>query len=215
MNRLYMIPEEIEKESMAIIENDIRDIASSFEEREVIKRIIHTTVDVDFGKSTLFHPAAIKAGICAIKEGKSIVTDVNMVKAGIRDYELAPFKNEVLCFITKDKKSSDDDPNVPRAVHGIRRAIPCLDGGIVAVGNAPTALFEIIDLIKTGAIKPALVIGVPVGFVGAKEAKEELLTLDIPYITHRGRKGGSAVAAAIVNALIKLAITCHSELRSE
>lgn len=202
--RVYMDPKEIEQTSMALIEQEIGQLNCLDKERAVIKRIIHTTVDVEFGKSTIFHPKAIEAGIEAIKAGKAIITDVNMVKAGIRQYELEKYGNEVLCFITKDKNSSMDEPGVPRAVQGMRRAIPYMDGSIVAIGNAPTALFEVIDIVRAGKARPALIVGVPVGFVGAYDSKEELLTLDVPYITHKSRKGGSAVASAIVNALIKL-----------
>jgi len=208
MNRVYMNPEEIEKESMAIIGKEIGDKNYRYQEREIIKRIIHTTVDIDFGKNTIFNKNAITAGVAAIKAGKPIITDVNMVKAGIREYELKPFKNEVLCFLEKDKYAQTNyERSIPRAVHGIRRAIPYMQGSIIAIGNAPTALFEVIDLIKSSKINPALIIGVPVGFVGAAESKEELRTLDVPYITHEGRKGGSAVASAIVNELIKIILS--------
>lgn len=205
MSRTYMDPKEIEKTSMELIEREIGGFKCPDKEREIIKRIIHTTVDVEFGKSTIFHPQAIDEGIKAIRNGKAIITDVNMVKAGIREYELAKYGNQVLCFITKDKNSAVEDLSIPRAVQGIRRAISYMDGTIIAIGNAPTALFEAIDIVKEGKARPALIVGVPVGFVGAYDSKEELLTVNVPYITHKSRKGGSAVASAIVNALIRLA----------
>lgn len=205
--RTFMAPDEIERKSMKIIEGELGNFACSYQERQVIKRIIHTTVDVEFGKATIFHPQAIEKGIEAIKSGKNIITDVHMVKAGIRAYELLEFSNKVLCFLEKDKNNIlKGQAGVPRAVTGIRKAVPYMNDSIVVIGNAPTALFEVIDLIKAGTVLPALVIGVPVGFVGAGESKQELLKLKIPYITHQGRKGGSAVASAIVNALIKLAV---------
>ena len=205
--RTFMAPDDIENQSMTIIEKELTDFSCSLGERQVVKRIIHTTVDVEFGKSTIFHPRALAAGIEAIKSGKNIITDVHMVKSGIRSYELARFGNQVLCFLAKDKTVlTHQECYLPRVVLGVRRAIKELAGSIIAIGNAPTALFEVIDLIKAGKISPALVIGVPVGFVGAVESKQELLQVDTPYITHQTRKGGSAVASAIDNALIKLAL---------
>ncbi|MCD4782085.1 MAG: precorrin-8X methylmutase [Candidatus Omnitrophica bacterium] len=203
MSRKYMSPEAIEEKSMAIIEKEIKNLHCSFEERQIIKRVIHTTVDVDFGKSLIFHAKAIEIGLRAIKKGKTIVTDVHMVKSGIRAYDLKEFGNNILCFFDKDKKEPNPD-NIPRAVLAMRKAGKSLNDSIVAIGNAPTALFELIDMVKSGDVKPALIIGMPVGFVGAAESKEELQQLDIPYITINGRRGGSTVAAAILNALIKI-----------
>ena len=204
MSRKYMRPEDIEEKSMSIIEKEIGDLQCSFEERQIIKRVIHTTVDVDFGKSLIFQAKAIDTGLQAIKKGKTIVTDVHMVKSGIRAYDLEEFGNNILCFFDKDKKEPNPD-NIPRAVLAMRKAGEALNDSIVVIGNAPTALFELIDMTKSGDVKPAFIIGMPVGFVGATEAKEELQQLDIPYITINGRRGGSTVAAAILNALIKIA----------
>ena len=204
MSRKYMSPEDIEEKSMAIIEQEMGEINCSFEEKQIIKRVIHTTVDVDFGKSLIFHPLAVEACLKAIEAGKKIITDVHMVKSGIRAYDLEEFGNNILCFFDKDKKESNPD-NIPRAVLAMRKAGESLNDSIVVVGNAPTALFELIDMIKSGDVDPVLIIGVPVGFVGAAESKEELQKLDIPYITINGRRGGSTVAAAILNALIKIA----------
>lgn len=205
--RTFMAPDDIENQSMLLIEKELTGFSCSKEERQIIKRIIHTTVDVEFGKSTIFHHRAIAAGIRAIKSGKNIITDVHMVKSGIRSYELTGFGNQVLCFLAKDKSGlTSQERYLPRVVLGIRQAVKELDGSIIAIGNAPTMLFEVIDLIKSGKISPALVIGVPIGFVGAVESKGELLGIDTPYITHQTPKGGSAVASAIVNALIKLAL---------
>ena len=204
MSREYMSPEDIEKKSMEIIEGELGALNCSFEEKQIIKRVIHTTVDVEFGRSLVFHPQVIATGLKAIKEGKRIVTDVHMVKAGIRSYDLKEFGNEILCFFDKDKREPNGQ-NIPRAVLAMRKAQRFMDSSIVAIGNAPTALFELIDMVKAGKIKPVLIIGIPVGFVGAAEAKEELKELEIPYITNTGCRGGSAVACAILNALIKLA----------
>ena len=208
MSRTYMPPEDIEKKSMEIIEKEMGEIDCSFEQKQIIKRVIHTTVDVDFGRSLIFHPQAIEAGLRAIKSGKTIITDVHMVKAGIRAYDLKRFGNKILCFFDKDKKSPEvDEADIPRSVISMRKAEKFMDGSIIAIGNAPTALFELVDMIKAGKVRPALIIGIPVGFVGAAESKEELQgQKNIPYITNSGRRGGSTVACAIVNALIKLAI---------
>lgn len=204
MSREYMSPEDIEKKSMSIIEQELRDLRCPFEEKQIIKRVIHATVDVELGRSLVFHPQAIATGLRAIKEGKRIITDVHMVKAGIRSYDLKEFGNEILCFFDRDKNEPNGE-NIPRAVIAMRRAQKFIDSSIIVIGNAPTALFELIDMVKTGKIEPVLIIGIPVGFVGAQEAKEELKGLEIPYITNTGCRGGSSVACAILNALIKLA----------
>ncbi len=204
MPKKYMSPEDIEKKSMSIIEKELGDLRCPFEEKQIIKRVIHTTVDVEFGRSLVFHPQAIAAGLKAIRQGKRIVTDVHMVKAGIRSYDLKEFGNEILCFFDKDKNEPNEQ-NIPRAVIAMRKAQKFMDGSIIAIGNAPTALFEVVDMVKAGKIKPVLIIGIPVGFVGAQEAKEELRRLEMPYITNTGCRGGSTVACAILNALIKLA----------
>ena len=206
MSRTYMPPEDIEKKSMEIIEREMGEIDCSFEQKQIIKRVIHTTVDIDFGRSLIFHPQAIETGLRAIKSGKTIITDVHMVKAGIRAYDLKRFGNKILCFFDKDKKSPEEnEADIPRSVISMRKAEKFIDGSIIAIGNAPTALFELVDMIKAGKASPALIIGIPVGFVGAAESKKELQgQKDIPYITNSGRRGGSTVACAIVNALIKL-----------
>ncbi len=204
MSREYMAPEEIEKKSMEIIERELNGLTYSFEQKQIIKRVIHTTCDVEFGKSIIFHPQAIAAGLEAIKSGKRIITDVHMVEAGIRAYDLTDFGNEILCFFDKDKNEPNKN-NLPRAVLAMRKAQRYMNESIIVIGNAPTALFEVVDMIKEGGVRPVLVIGIPVGFVGAAKSKEELSQLEVPYITNKGRKGGSTIACAIINALIKLA----------
>lgn len=205
MYRQYMSPEDIEKKSMEIIEKDLGKINCSFEEKQIIKRVVHTTVDIEFGKSLIFHPEAVEAGLEAIKSGRNIITDVHMVKAGIRAYDLKNFGNQILCFFDKNKEEPNKD-NIPRAVIAMRKAGKFMDNSIVAIGNAPTALFEVVDMVKARKVKPVLIVGIPVGFVGAAESKEELRKLDVPYITNAGPRGGSTVACGILNAIIKLAI---------
>lgn len=204
MSRVYMSPDEIEKQSMAIIEKELGTLDCSFEEKEIIKRVVHTTVDVEFGRGLIFHPKAVGAAIEGIKQGKRIITDVHMVKAGIRAYDLKDSGNEILCFFDKDKTEPNPD-NIPRAVLAMRKAKPYLNGSIVAIGNAPTALLELIDMIWEEDVRPHVIIGVPIGFVGAAESKLELQKQNIPYITNAGRKGGSTAACGILNAIIKLA----------
>ena len=201
MSREYMAPEEIEKKSMSLIEEELGKLNCTFAEREIIKRVIHTTCDVEFGKGLIFHPQAVNAGLEAIRSGRRIITDVHMVKTGIRAYDLRAFGNQILCFFDREPGGS----SLPRAVLAMRKAERYMDDSIVAIGNAPTALFEVVDLAKEEKVSPGLIIGIPVGFVGAAEAKEKLRQLDVPYITNKGRRGGSTVACAILNALIKLA----------
>ena len=141
-----------------------------------------------------------------IKQGKNIVVDSSMVKAGINKNITARFKNKIICRIhDKDVIRKAGELNLTRAIVAMRKSQREMEGGIIAIGNAPTALFELCDLIKEAKSKPALVVGIPVGFVGAAESKRALRSLKIPYITNKSRKGGSTVAAAIVNALLILA----------
>ena len=174
--------------------------------KAVITRVIHTSVDLGYARDLVFSPGAIAAGLKAIKQGRNIVVDSSMVKAGINKNITARFKNKIICRIhDKDVIKKSGELNLTRAIVAMRKSQRETDGGIVAIGNAPTALFELCDLIKEAKSKPALVVGIPVGFVGAAESKRALRSLKIPYITNKSRKGGSTVAAAIVNALLILA----------
>ena len=199
-------PQAIVDESFEIIDKLV-DLESVPElHRPIIQRAIHATGDTEYAYNLIFHPKAVEAGIRSIKDGKNIVTDVNMVKSGISKSPVEKFGGKVVCKIAD--KSVIDDANTlgkTRATMAMQHSISEMKDGIVVIGNAPTALFEIIDLIKKGLAQPALVIGIPVGFVGAVEAKYALKGISIPYITNTNRKGGSAVAVSIVNAIIKLA----------
>ena len=197
---------EIERKSFEIIDTLLGKHSFTEKELAIVKRVIHTTGDIDFGKELLIHPQAIDNGISAIRAGCNIVTDVNMVRAGIREKALNSFGGRLYCFVNdKEVIRKSADKKKTRSALGMQKAMPELNNGIVAIGNAPTALFEIVRLIKDEGLRPALIIGVPVGFVDAAESKDELLKVDVPYITNKGRKGGSPVAVAIVNALIILA----------
>lgn len=182
-----------------------RGIHLSGLEKPVITRVIHTSVDLGYARDLVFSPCAIEAGLKAIKQGRNIVVDSSMVKAGINKNITAHFKNKIICRIhDKDVIRKAGELNLTWAIVAMRKSQRETEGGIIAIGNAPTALFELCDLIKKAKSKPALVVGIPVGFVGAAESKRMLRSLKIPYITNKSRKGGSTVAAAIVNALLIL-----------
>jgi precorrin-8X/cobalt-precorrin-8 methylmutase len=197
----------IEDKSMEIIENEIGSHPYSKDEWPIVRRVIHATADFDFARQNMivFHKDAISSGINALKNGCNIIADVNGVIGGFNKENLKEFGNNAICSIS--------DPNIveqakklnkTRAQTSMRVAFSEMNGGVVAIGNAPTALVEVIQMIREGITLPALVIGIPVGFVCAVESKEELQALDSPYITNKGRKGGSPCASAIVNALFKL-----------
>lgn len=199
-------PNLIEGKSFAIISRLLPDLKIPHGQKEVLKRVIHATAELGYVKDLFFHPQAVKAGLAAIKQGKDVICDVSMVRAGINQKALASFGGKARCFINHQdviKKSSQE--KIARAIAAMQKAASFMDGAIVAIGNAPTALFTLCDLVKAGKVRPGLIIGVPIGFVGAKESKKLLRGLKIPYITNRSRKGGSSVAAAITNALLKLA----------
>ena len=199
-------PQAIVEESFEIIEKLVNLDAVPALHRPVIQRAIHATGDTEYAYNLIFHPDAVKAGIRALRNGKNIVTDVNMVKAGISKSPVEKFGGKILCKI--DAADVVDDAKrtgKTRAITAVQHSIPDMKDGIMVIGNAPTALFELIGLIKNGLAQPALVIGIPVGFVGAAEAKHALKEISTPYITNSNRKGGSAVAVSIANAIIKLA----------
>ena len=201
-----MLPHEIERESFRIIRAEMGDHNFTEAELAVVVRVIHATADFDFQEIMRFHPQAIASGIAAIRRGCTIVTDVRMVEAGISAAILAEFGGQIVCDIRDSGVSEQAKAQgLTRSTVAMRLNAANIDGGIVAIGNAPTALLEVIRLVREEGIRPALIVGVPVGFVNAVESKDELLTLDVPSITAVGRKGGSTVAAAILNALLRLA----------
>jgi precorrin-8X/cobalt-precorrin-8 methylmutase len=196
----------IEKESFRIIGTELDESAFPAMELPVIKRVIHTTADFEFKDILRFTPGAVEAGVKAISEGRSIITDVRMVEAGIMKYRLDPFGAKTFCF-SSDRSVADAAiaRGTTKTAASMQKAAEFMEGGIVAIGNAPTALFELLRIIAAGGPKPALIVGVPVGFVGAAESKEALEKSGLTSIFTRGRKGGSTVAVAIVNALAILA----------
>lgn len=203
---LTVQPEQIEGHSFAMIDEEIGEHPFTAEQYPIVQRVIHASADFELGKSLVFHPDAIQAGIRAIRSGKKVVADVQMVQVGANKTRIEKYGGEIKVYISdpdvmKEAKRLD----TTRAIISMRKAIKEADGGIYAIGNAPTALLELIRLIKEGEAKPGLVIGLPVGFVSAAESKEELAKLDIPFITNIGRKGGSTVTVAALNAISILA----------
>lgn len=197
----------IEDKSMEIIESEIGSHPYSKDEWPIVRRVIHATADFDFARQNMiaFHKDAISSGINALKNGCNIIVDVNGVIGGLNKENLKEFGNKAICSISDPKIVEQAKKlNKTRAQTSMRMAASEMNGGVVAIGNAPTALVEVAQMIRENVTRPALVIGIPVGFVCAVESKEELQTLDIPYITNKGRKGGSPCASAIVNALFKL-----------
>lgn len=199
-------PQEIEGRSFEMITEELGEHPFTNEQYPVVQRVIHASADFELGRSLVFHPQAIQAGIHAIRSGKMVVADVQMVQVGISKKRIEQFGGEIKVYISDpDVMEEAKRLNTTRAIISMRKAIKDADGGIFAIGNAPTALLELIRLVKTGEAKPGLVIGLPVGFVSAAESKEELAKLDIPFITNVGRKGGSAVTVAALNAISLLA----------
>jgi len=199
--------QEIEDESMQIIESEIGSHPYNEMEWPIVRRIIHSTADFDFARENklLFHKDAISNGINALKNGRSIVADVNGVIGLMNKQNPKDFGNDLICNISDPSlMESAKKTGKTRAQMSMRVAEKEIDGGIVVVGNAPTALLEVMEMVKEGLVKPALVVGMPVGFVSAVESKDELSKTDIPFITNIGRKGGSPCASAIINALYKL-----------
>ena len=163
----------------------------------MVRRLIHTTADFEFLQNTRFHPQAVAAGIAAIRSGVAIFTDTRMAQAGITRRHLAQFGCEVHCYIDDSEVVTvAKRENITRAAAAVSQARELLHGGLAVIGNAPTALIELVRLHKQGILQPNLVVGMPVGFVNAAEAKELLMASGLVYISVRGRKGGSAVAAA-------------------
>lgn len=199
-------PQEIEGRSFEMITEELGEHPFTQEQYPVVQRVIHASADFELGRSLIFHPQAIQAGIHAIRSGKMVVADVQMVQVGISKKRIEQFGGEIKVYISDpDVMEEAKRLNTTRAIISMRKAIKDADGGIFAIGNAPTALLELIRLVKTGEAKPGLIIGLPVGFVSAAESKEELAKLDIPFITNVGRKGGSTVTVAALNAISLLA----------
>ncbi len=199
-------PAQIENRSMEIIAPYIANLNLSFEEQKIYSRIIHAAGDVDYAPLIKIHSAAIDSAKSAILRGANIFTDVEMVRTGINKRTLKKFGGEVFCKVAdEDTKNFAAEKNITRSMAAVRIFGKNLNGAIVAIGNAPTALFEVLRLVCDENISPAVIIGVPVGFVGAADSKAELAAQNkIPFITVTGTKGGSSIAVAAVNAILYL-----------
>ena len=192
--------------SMLLIREAIGDqlVQLSSDKMAVVERVVHTTADPEFAKIIEISDDAVAAGVAAIKAGAKVVTDVKMVKAGINDARLKKFGSKIATYMNDERAMElAKKEGLTRSAAAMRLAIKDgLDGAIVLIGNAPTAAFELADQIKAGKVKPALIVAVPVGFVGAAESKEVVAKLPVPYVIVKGRKGGSTIAAAVFNALL-------------
>ena len=201
-----VLPSEIEKRSFEIITEELKEMGKILcpETELIVKRCIHTSADFEYADSLVFTEGVVEKAKDAIRRGVPIITDTQMGKAVINKKRLAEYGSEVLCFMSDEDVAQAAKKNgTTRAVASMEKACERNEKLIFAIGNAPTALIHLYELIKDGRIRPELVIGVPVGFVNVVQSKELILTLeDTPYIVARGRKGGSNIAACICNALI-------------
>ena len=209
MNLPHILPADIEQTSMSIIDQELaeREIVLSEEHAAIVKRVIHTTADFDFAQNLYFTPGAVSSGTTALRNGATIITDTNMAKAGISKPALTKLGGRVFCFMAdEDVSQAAKERGVTRAVAAMEKAARQYPNAVFAIGNAPTALLRIAELIQSGLPRPSLIIGVPVGFVNVVESKERALAVcrenGVPAILAMGRKGGSTVAAAICNALL-------------
>lgn len=204
-------PTKITEASFAMIQQELAEqqIVLDPAEAPIVERMIHTTADFDFAMITKFQGDVISAGVAALKNGKAVVCDVNMVRVGISAKRIEALGGSLHCYVNADgvyAKAAELDNTRSYAGMMMAHEQGLIENGIVVIGNAPTALYAVIELIEAG-VKPALVVGVPVGFISAVESKDDLVARvhDVPFITTLGRKGGSGVAVAIVNGLLRLA----------
>ncbi|VFN01811.1 MAG: precorrin-8X methylmutase [Candidatus Kentron sp. G] len=202
---------QIEHDSFAIIDQEAGLHAYGEDQWPIVRRMIHASADFEFNGLTRFHPEAVMAGIRAILAGRPIVSDVEMIRVGLSKTRLAHFGIETHQFIDdQDVIAIAREQNTTRAVQAMRKAHGqgLVDNAIIAIGNAPTALLEVIRFIREEGVRPALVIGMPVGFVSAAESKAELIKVgEVPWIVTEGRKGGSTLVVAAIHALLGLAET--------
>jgi precorrin-8X/cobalt-precorrin-8 methylmutase len=201
-NRIY-------DKSMSLIRPEIKDVLSKAPKKHIpiIERVVHTTADPELAKLLVIHKDAVDAGVAAIKSGAKVITDVKMVKAGINEARVKRFGGKILTYIDDPRTAKlAEKEDISRSAAAMRLAVnEGMDGAIILIGNAPTAAFELADQVKKGLAKPALIVATAVGYIGAAESKEAIVTLPVPFIILRSRRGGSAVAVAIFNALLAMA----------
>ena len=201
-----MKPHEIEAKSFAIIDAEAGPHNFAPDEWKIVRRMIHTTADFQYMQMVRISNNAVAAGINAIRNGCTVITDTNMAKTGIRKDLLAGFGSRCECLMADPRVAEQaTERGVTRARVAVEKAAHMMENGIYVVGNAPTALLHLLDMINNKAANPALVVGLPVGFVNAAESKAALVETKIPYISNVGRKGGSNVAASVINALALIA----------
>ncbi len=199
----WIRPEEIERRSMEIIEKEMPEGKWTLGERLVVKRCIHASADFDYASHLYFSPGAVQRALEILKSGASLVTDTNMAAAGINKRALGRLGGTLHCFMAdEDVAREAKERGITRAAVSMERAAKLTGPVIFAIGNAPTALMWLYDMIQAGQANPAFIIAVPVGFVNVVESKERIKQTDVPCIVAEGRKGGSNIAAAICNALM-------------
>jgi precorrin-8X/cobalt-precorrin-8 methylmutase len=207
MRQLTALGRSIEDGSFAIIDAEAGAHGFGPAQWQVVRRVIHATADFEFKGLMRLHEQAVTAGITALRAGCPVLVDVKMIAAGLNEERLGSYGCQVLSYISDpDVIATARERNSTRAIEAMRKAhrLGKLDGAVVAIGNAPTALLEAVRLVEEEGARPALLIGVPVGFVSAAESKEAVIGSRTPYIVARGRKGGSPIAVAIIHALLLL-----------
>ena len=207
VEKYALLPEEIDRESLKMVQADLpRGVSLPPEEHYVLCRIVRAEGDPAIAEMVRFSPGAVASGLAALRAKVDVVTDVRMVEMGISKALLSRQQVATRCLIdVPEVAARAQREKTTRSVAAVRELAPHLEGAVVAIGNAPTALLALLDLVDSGSASPALVIGMPVGFVACPESKEELVSRGIPYISILGRRGGSSAAAATVNALLELA----------
>ena len=199
-------PMDIENKSFEIIEKEMKNLNYSIDELKIIKRVIHTTADFEYEELIEMSDDFIEASKSVLKNKPVIYTDTNMALSGINKMALSKLDAKAICYVNLDEVHKEaKEKNITRSMAAVEKAASD-NVDIFVFGNAPTALFKLKELIKENKVTPKLIVAVPVGFVGASESKENMKDLNIPYITVRGRKGGSTVAAAIINALMYMCV---------
>jgi precorrin-8X/cobalt-precorrin-8 methylmutase len=212
VERYALPPAEIERRSLAYVDVALRDRFGDAGERLVAGRICYAAGDLALAEAICFSPGAVAAGVAALSACAALFVDVRMVAAGLDRARQAALGGDLLCAIdAPEALSRARASGLPRAVEAVRLLAPQLDGAVCVIGNAPTALLALLDLCDAGIVQPALVIGMPVGFVAAAESKDELMARGLPFVTIAGTRGGSPLAAAATNALLRLASAAPGE----
>lgn len=206
VDQYALLPEEIDRESLKIVQASLpASLSLTPQEHYVLCRIVRAEGDPGIAGSVKFSDGAVEQGLAALKAGVDVVTDVRMVEMGISKALLKRHGIRTRCLIdVPEVAERAQREGTTRSVAAVRELAPYMEGAVVAVGNAPTALLALLDLVDAGAVSPALIIGMPVGFVACAESKDELVRRDRPHIAITGRRGGSSAAAATVNALLDL-----------